>query len=401
MGWKGHQRKICLIHISHNVNRLPKNIKPVLTQSVPFLGLSNRDSNWYKYSYNFQNWYPSAEFETKNTVKNVGLYELTPFSKFELKGDKIYEELQKICTANIKNEIGKCTYTQMLNLDGGIETDLTVVCISENHFRIIGAAATRERDKFHIKNHITSNIELTDVTDEYVCLGMFGPKSRELMNEISNDDFSNENFKFGCSKNVSIENKDVWVQRLSYVGEIGYELYIKFNEAKLIFDKIIDIGKKYNLSLCGAHAMDILRMESGFLHWGHDISPEENQLEAGLKFAISFKKNFDFIGKEALLKINENKIKKKFLMLSLDNTKPGEPLALHFEPIYIDGKISGNTTSANYSFNYNKNLLFGYVSTDLKTEDLANKKIEVEIEKIKYKASILLKPLKDPKIKLN
>ena len=355
----------------------------------------------YDYSYNFQNWYPSAEFETKNTVKNVGLYELTPFSKFELKGNKIYEELQKICTANIKNEIGKCTYTQMLNPDGGIETDLTVVCISDNHFRIIGAAATRERDKFHIKKHINPNIEFIDVTDDYVCLGVFGPKSRELMTEISNDDFSNQNFKFGNSKKILIENKNVWVQRLSYVGEIGYEIYIKFTEAKLIFDKIIDIGKKYNLSLCGAHAMDILRMESGFLHWGHDISPEENQLEAGLKFAISLKKNFDFIGKEALLKIKQDKIKKKFVMLSLDNTKPGEPLALHFEPIYIDGMISGNTTSANYSFNYNKNLLYGYVSTNLKVKDLANKKIEVEIEKVKYKASLLLKPLKDPKIKLN
>ena len=142
-------------------------------------------------------------------------------------------------------------------------------------------------------------------------------------------------------------------------------------------------------------------MESGFLHWGHDISPEENQLEAGLDFAISYKKNYDFIGKQALLKINKDKIKKKFIMLTLDNTEPGKPLALHFEPIYIDGKICGNTTSANYSFNYNKNLLFGYVSTDVALEELVNKKIEVEIEKVKYKASLLLKPLKDPKIKLN
>ena len=355
----------------------------------------------YDYSYNFQNWYPSAEFETKNTVQNVGLYELTPFSKFELKGEKVYEELQKICTANIKNEIGRCTYTQMLNSDGGIETDLTAVCLSDNHYRIIGAAATRERDKFHIKKHLASNVELIDVTDDYVCLGLFGPKSRELIQEISGDDFSNEKLKFGYSKNILIENKNVWVQRLSYVGEIGYELYIKISDAKLIFNKIIEVGKKYNISLCGAHAMDILRMESGFLHWGHDISPEENQLEAGLNFAISFKKNYDFIGKQALLKINKDKIKKKFIMLTLDNTEPGKPLALHFEPIYIDGKICGNTTSANYSFNYNKNLLFGYVSTDVAVEELVNKKIEVEIEKVKYKASLLLKPLKDPKIKLN
>ena len=355
----------------------------------------------YDYSYNFQNWYPSAEFETKNTVQNVGLYELTPFSKFELKGEKVYEELQKICTANIKKEIGRCTYTQMLNSDGGIETDLTAVCLSDNHYRIIGAAATRERDKFHIKKYLGSNVELIDVTDDYVCLGLFGPKSRELIQEISGDDFSNEKLKFGYSKNLLIENKNVWVQRLSYVGEIGYELYIKISDAKLIFNKIIEVGKKYNISLCGAHAMDILRMESGFLHWGHDISPEENQLEAGLNFAISFKKNYDFIGKQALLKINKDKIKKKFIMLTLDNTEPGKPLALHFEPIYIDGKICGNTTSANYSFNYNKNLLFGYVSTDFAVEELVNKKIEVEIEKVKYKASLLLKPLKDPKIKLN
>ncbi|MDA9717797.1 sarcosine dehydrogenase, partial [Candidatus Pelagibacter sp.] len=355
----------------------------------------------YDYSYNFQNWYPSAEFETKNTVTNVGLYELTPFSKFELKGDNVHEELQKICTANVKNEIGKCTYTQMLNSDGGIETDLTVVCISENHYRLIGAAATRERDKFHIKKHINQNIRLTDVTDDYVCLGIFGPKSRELMKDISGEDFSSDNLSFGNSKNIKIGNSNVWVQRLSYVGEIGYELYINNSEAKLIFNKIIDIGKKFSLSLCGAHAMDTLRMESGFLHWGHDISPEENQLEAGLNFAISFKKNYDFIGKQALLKIDKNKIKKKFIMLTLDNTKPGEPLALHFEPIYIDGKICGNTTSANYSFNYNKNLLFGYVSTDLKVEQLLEKKIQVEIEKVKYDASLLLKPLKDPKIKLN
>ncbi len=355
----------------------------------------------YEYSYNFQNWYPSAEFETKNTVTNVGLYELTPFSKFELKGDNVYEELQKICTANVKNEIGRCTYTQMLNSDGGIETDLTVVCISENHYRVIGAAATRERDKFHIKKHINQNIKLTDVTDDHVCLGIFGPKSRELMKDISGEDFSNNNFRFGHSKNIKIENNDVWVQRLSYVGEVGYELYINNSEAKLIFNKITELGKKFNLSLCGAHAMDTLRMESGFLHWGHDISPEENQLEAGLNFAISFKKNYDFIGKQALLKIDKNKVKKKFIMLTLNNTKPGKPLALHFEPIYIDGKICGNTTSANYSFNYNKNLLFGYVSTDLKVEQLLEKKIQVEIEKVKYDASLLLKPLKDPKIKLN
>ena len=108
----------------------------------------------YEYSYNYQSWYPSAEYETSNTIKNVGLFDLTPFSKFEIKSDKAHQELQRICTANIKKDVGKCTYTHMLNSDGGIETDLTIVAIDENYYRIISSAATRERDKHHIKKHL-------------------------------------------------------------------------------------------------------------------------------------------------------------------------------------------------------------------------------------------------------
>ena len=244
----------------------------------------------YQYSFNKQNWYPSVAFECKNTLKNVGLFELSPFSKYEIKGSKAHAELQKLCTANIKNEIGKCTYTHMLNESGGIETDLTVVCIDKNHFRIISSAAVRTHDKAHILKHISSEIEFKDITDELVCLGLFGPLSRNLVSKLSNDDFSNDAFKFGTSKNIKINDKTVWIQRLSYVGELGYELYIKNDEAKEIYNLIVESGKDFNLSHCGAHAMDIMRMESGFLHWGHDISPEENQYQAGLNFAISFKK---------------------------------------------------------------------------------------------------------------
>ena len=139
-----------------------------------------------------------------------------------------------------------------------------------------------------------------------------------------------------------------------YVGELGYELYIDVKNAKKIYNLIIEKGAKYKISNCGMHAMDIMRMESGFLHWGHDISPEENQYEASLNFAISYKKNVDFIGKEALLKIKAQKNFKQFVILSLKDSKPGEPLLLHDEPIYLEDKIIGRTTSGNYSFNYKK-----------------------------------------------
>ena len=148
------------------------------------------------------------------------------------------------------------------------------------------------------------------------------------------------------------------------------------------------------------YAMDTMRMEKGYLHWGHDITPEENQYEAGLRFAISYKKDVDFIGKKALLKIKDQKPKKKLVILSLKSNKPGFPLLLHDEPILCDGKIIGRTTSANYSFNYKKNMAFGYVKSDFDLKSFLGKSLEIEVEKSKYESSIETQPLHDPENKL-
>ena len=353
----------------------------------------------YDYSFNYQNWYPSVEHESKNTIKNVSLFELSPFSKYEIKGEGAYEELQRLCTANIKDDIGKCTYTHMLNEGGGIETDLTVVCIDKNHFRIISSAAVRTHDKAHILKNLSKDVEFEDVTDDLICLGIFGPKSRELLSKITNENLSNESFKFGTSKNIDIGSLKVWTQRLSYVGELGYELYINKDNGKSIYDLVVETGKNFGLIHCGAHTMDTMRMESGFLHWGHDISPEENQYQAGLNFAISYKKSFNFIGKEKLLEIKNQKLDRRFVMLILKDSTPGQPLLLHEEPIYLENEIIGKTTSGNYSFNYDKNLSFGYINSKLTNEELFSRDLYIEIEKKKYKAQILLKPLKQSNFK--
>ena len=355
----------------------------------------NKERAEYKYSFDYQNWYPAVEFETKNTVTNVGLFELSPFSKYEIKGEQAHSELQRICTANIKNEIGRATYTQMLNEAGGIETDLTVICIDKDCFRIISSAATRTHDKAHILKHLSPTLELKDITDELVCLGVFGPKSRNLITKISKDDFSNKTFKFGYGKFITINSKKVWAQRLSYVGELGFELYIENKDAKEIYQLIIEEGKNHNLSHCGSHAMDIMRMESGFLHWGHDISPEENQYQAGLNFAISYKKKTSFVGKESLLKIKDQEQFRRFIMLSLKDSKPGYPLLLHEEPIYLKDEIIGRTTSGNYSFNFKKNLSFGYVTSNHTNEALSKMDLYIEVAKQKYPAKVEITPLKD------
>jgi Glycine cleavage system T protein (aminomethyltransferase) len=214
-----------------------------------------------------------------------------------------------------------------------------------------------------------------------------------MIQKMSNDDFTAENFKFGTGKNVKIKDIKVWAQRISYVGEIGFELYVSKENALDLYKILINEGKNFNLSHCGMHAMDIMRMESGFLHWGHDISPEENQYEAGLKFTISYKKNINFIGKDALLKIKDKGLDKTMMMFTLKDNKPGQPLLLHEEPIYLEDKIIGRTTSGNYSFCFDKNLSFGYVNSGSTINVLKNKNLFIEVEKIKYPIEVLLKPL--------
>tara|TARA_B100001248_G_scaffold86850_1_gene63603 strand:- start:96 stop:2537 length:2442 start_codon:yes stop_codon:yes gene_type:complete len=359
----------------------------------PMWFATNGQKPEYQYSYNYQNWYSAVEHETKNTRKNVGLYDLTAFSKYDLKGKNVHYELQRLCTANIKNDPGKTSYTQMLNEDGGIETDLTVVCITKEYFRVITSAANRERDKFHILRHLSNEIDFKDVTDNIACFGLFGPKSSDLLQRLTKEDISKDSINFASFKKVNIDNIDILAQRLSYVGEHGFELYMDINNSKKIFNLIYETGKEFNLSLCGMHALDTMRMETGFLHWGHDISPEENQYQAGLNFAISFKKNIDFIGKDSLSKIKDKILDKRMMMFTLKESKPGEPLLLHDEPIYLEDKIIGRTTSGNYSFCFNKNLSFGYVNSGNTKETLKDKKIYIEVEKKKYPVEILAKPL--------
>ena len=353
----------------------------------------NGNEPTYKYSYGYQNWYESAEYETVNARKNVALFELSPFAKFELSGSQAHSSLQYICSNDIKNQTGAITYTQMLNSKGGIESDLTVACIEENKFRVVTGSGVRTHDKKHILKHIDSSVGLKDITDDFACFGIFGPKSRGLLTEIFGDYFSNIDFKFGTGKIIIKDGIEIWFQRISYVGELGWEIYIPLEKSKLIYETIINIEKKFDLVHAGAHAMDIMRMEKGYLHWGHDISPAENPYEAGLGFAIKLNKKENFIGKEYLIK-NKNLKKKILLMFVLENTKPGKPLLLHDEPIYYDGKIVGATTSGNYSFIYNKNLAFGYIDNNLNL-DVSNTIFEIEVALKKYKASVLQKPLHD------
>ncbi len=357
---------------------------------------STRTKPKYKYSYGYQNWYEFSKKECFSTRDNVSFFDLSPFVKFDISGKNAHNQLQILCANNIKNIKGRTTYTQMLNPSGGIEADITVSCLKENYFRIICPALARSHNKSHILKNIKKEIIFKDVTDDLSCIGIFGPNSRKFLTEIFGNHFSKDTFPFARGKFLNFFNKNIWFQRLSFVGDLGWEIYIPKKISNKIFEKIYKVGKKYKLGYAGMHTLDILRLEKKFLHWGHDITSENNPIEAGLSFAVNLKKKENFIGRKMIEQIINSQLKKKLQLFSLKNKfQPGEPLLLHDEPIFYKDKIVGNTTSSNYSFYYNKNLSLGYVQNDYEKEDLY-----VEVEGKKYLLKLEAQPLHDPTTKL-
>ena len=288
----------------------------------------------------------------------------------------------------------------MLNKYGGIEADLSITCFNENTFFITTGSAVRYHDKKWIQKNmnLNSKVELQDVTEKFAVIGIMGPNSRSLLSLLSEENFETSNFPFGTGKNIIINNKKIWAQRLSYVGELGWELFIPIEIANETYNLITKIGKKFELMHAGTHTMDILRMEKGYLHWGHDISPEENPYEVGLNIFVSFKKSENFLGRKVMENVKNNGCNKRLIFLTLDN-EPGDPLLLHEEPIYMDGKIAGKTSSGQYSFNYKKHMSMGHIKLNevFTLNDIKNNKFEIEVAKKRYEAKLNLQPLHDPK----
>ncbi len=357
---------------------------------------SKKQKPKYKYSFGYQNWYKASKIECFNTRDNVSFFDLSPFVKFDISGKNSHSQLQRLCSNNVKNVKGKTTYTQMLNHSGGIEADVTISCLKENYFRIICPALARSHNKSHILKNINKDINFKDVTDNFVCIGIFGPNSRKFLTKLYGNYFSKKDFPFANGKYIKIFNEQVWFQRLSFVGELGWEIYIPKKISNKIFNQINLAGKRFNLGYSGMHTLDILRLEKKFLHWGHDISSENNPIEAGLSFAVSLKKKEHFIGRDAIEQAIKNKPRKMLQLFSLKkNFSPGKPLLLHDEPIFLKNKIVGSTTSSNYSFYYKKNLSLGYVINGLERENL-----ELEVEGKKYPLKFESQPLHDPKSQL-
>ncbi len=354
----------------------------------------------YEYSYGKQNWFEHTGAECRATRDGVALYDQSTMTKFIVEGRDALRVLETISANKIDVPVNKMVYAQWLNERGGIEADLTITRMAENQFMVVSAAATHFRDLSYLRRHVESvdHCFVSDQTAGIPMLGLMGPQSRAMLQKLSPyTDFSNEAFPFGSSKIIEIGYAQVRASRITYVGELGWELYIPGEFALHVFDKLVEAGGDFGLKFAGMHAMNACRMEKAYRHWGDDISVEDTPIEAGLGFAVSWDKGYDFIGKEALLQQKALGIpKKRLLQFRLKDT---DRLLYKEEPIWVNGKRAGAVTSGMYGHRVDASLGMGYVRADepISAAWIAAQKFEIEIGWERYEVHAQLEPFYDPK----
>jgi 4-methylaminobutanoate oxidase (formaldehyde-forming) len=348
----------------------------------------------YVYSWKRQNWFENSAKEHMAVRENVGLYDMSTFGKIRVEGKDAERFLNYLCGANLSVDIGKIVYTQFLNSKGGIEADVTVTRLSETIYLIVTPAATRLADETWLRrNQKDYNVVITDVTAAEGVLALMGPNSRALLSSISPNNFDNEINPFGTAQVIEIGMGLARAHRVSYVGELGWELYISSDQCGHIFETIIDAGSDHDLKLCGMHMMDSCRIEKAYRHFGHDITCEDHVLEAGLGFAVDTDKP-DFIGKKAVINKREVGLEKRLVQFQL--TEP-EPLLYHNEPIIRDSEIVGYISSGNYGHKLGGAIGMGYIPCEGESpEELLSSKFEIDVSGTICEAKASLKPLYDP-----
>lgn len=349
----------------------------------------------YKYDWFKQNWFENHRSEHLAIRENVGLFDMSSFGKIRIEGPDSLSFLQRLCVGQIDTEVGKITYTQMLNRKGGIECDLTVSRLTETSFLLIVPGSTIQRDLAWLnRNKDDSVVSITDISSAEGVICLMGPNSRNLLSDCSPNDFSNENHPFGTWKEIELGMGLARAHRVTYVGELGWELYVSTDQAVHIFEEIEKKGRDFGLKFCGMHTLDSCRLEKAFRHFGHDISDEDHILEAGLGFCAKMEKG-NFIGREAIQKKKEVGLEKILLQFSLEDSNA---MLFHNEPIIRDNIIVGYISSGNYGHSLGAAVGLGYVPCNGENiANIVNSKFEIEIAGKRFQAKVSKEPMYDPK----
>ncbi|HEV7251891.1 MAG TPA: FAD-dependent oxidoreductase [Mesorhizobium sp.] len=364
-----------------------------------FYGTPDEISN-VEYSYYRPSWFPNVGQECRNTAENVTLFDHTSFVKYRVEGPDALRTLNWICAADCDVEIGRIVYTQWLNEAGGIEADVTVTRLSEDAFMVVTIAISQRRDMAWFKGHIPegASVHLTDITSGLSMLALMGPKTRELMARLSPEDFSNEAFPFGTSREIDLGYARVRASRLTFVGELGYEIYVESEFAAHAYETITEAGGDLGLKHGGFFALNSLRMEKGYRHWGHDIGEEDTPFNGGVGFAVAMDKAGGFLGRDALMKQKaEGPVRRRLVQVKLAGG-PDMPMLYHNEPLLRDGEIIGSVTSGAYGHRVHASLGLGYVTNPagVTKVGLASGNWEVEIAMKRYPIDVQFGAWYDP-----
>lgn len=362
---------------------------------------TGQQQSGYSFGWFRQPWFEHVAGEHRAVREGVGLFDMSAFGKFRVEGADAEAVLQRICANDIAVEPGRIVYTQWLNARGGIEADLTVTRLDETAFLVITSAATTMRDLTWLRRQIPEGARCVavDVTGGEACLAVMGPKARGLLQELTTADLSNAAFPFAGAREIELGMALVRAHRITYVGELGFELYMPTEFARHVFETIVSAGQSHGLRLAGMHAMDSLRIEKAYRHFGHDIADEDHVLEAGLGFAVKLDKprgRFgDFIGREAVLAKRRAGLSRRLVQFKLAD--PG-PLLYHTEPIVVDGAIDGYLTSGNYGHTLGGAIGLGYVACrpGETADEMLARRFEIEVAGERVAATASLKPLYDP-----
>lgn len=349
----------------------------------------------YEYAWGRQNWFENAAAEHKAIRTGVGMYDMTSFGKIRAEGPDAEAVLNRICGGDMSVPVGKIVYTQFLNAMGGIEADVTVTRLADETYLIVTPAATAVRDMSWLKRHMgDARVVFTDVTSGEGVLAVMGPKARDVLAAVSPHDWSNDNHPFGWAHPIEIGLGIARAHRVTYVGELGWEIYISADQAAHVFETLWEAGQDHGLRLVGMHTMDSCRIEKAFRHYGHDITGEDHVLEAGLGFAVS-RTRTDFIGADAVARKREEGLATRMVQFRL--TDP-EPLLYHNEPILRDGEMVGYLSSGNYGHHLGAAIGMGYVPSKGETPaDIVASSYEIEVAGVRVAAEASLRPMYDPK----
>jgi 4-methylaminobutanoate oxidase (formaldehyde-forming) len=340
-----------------------------------------------------KHWSPAIGAEHHATRNAAALFDETSFSKIEISGPGAVALLQRLCDNDVDRAVGRITYTQMLNRRGGIECDFTVSRLAEDRFFIVTGTAFGNHDLGWIRSHAPEDgsVQVADVTSAWACLGLWGPRARDILASVSADDVSNDAFPYLTARDIAVGHAPVRALRVTYVGELGWELYTPTEFGAGLWDTLWQAGQAHGMVAGGYRAIDSLRLEKGYRVWSSDITPEDNPDQAGLGFAVRMNKAVPFIGREALIAAREAGRDRRLCCLVLD-----EPLAVALgnEPIRVGDAVVGRVTSGGYGFTVGASIAYGYLPVELA---VVGTRGEVEVFGEWVGCTVSAEPLYDPK----